>query len=185
MTSKAYWNSFGRTETSQLFKLYLEEPILESSIKGRTDVLQMKVDTIYGEFYSFEEGNTISLKNSSFLSSKEAIDGKNSLFINGDEYALNHKISIKNVNHIYISAWVKNSNGIHMSLKNDEDFYALSHDIKENKKGWSKVQLLCEIPEKIESDSVQFFVWNSERNDYYFDELSIFGLFISKVKKHD
>ncbi len=185
MTAKAYWDSFGRTEASQLLKLYLEEPVKESSLKGEKDVYVYKIDTLSKQLFDFEINSQMPKNYLKHLSSQTAFSKKNSLFIKGDEYTLNTKISLGNYNHIYISGWIKNNKNIHFSLKNDIDFYALSHDVQEKRKNWSKIQLLAEIPPSVATDSIELFVWNPERVDFYLDKLSILKLNISKIIKHD
>lgn len=185
MSKDAYWDSFGRMEASQLFKLYLEEPILEASLNGAYNEYVQKVDTVYSKLNSFELKESIPKEYAVFISSKDHFNGEKSLFVENIEYALGQKVSVKKINHIYISAWIKNNQGVHVSLQSDNGFYALNKSVKETKNGWSKVDLLAEIPSNIQSDSISFYIWNNERQDYYLDNLEIIGLNISKEEKHD
>lgn len=176
MSKDAYWDSFGRTERSQLQQLYLEPPHLDKALLGRDVVSVSVIDTLWSSVRGFEHIKSNDSLYYSHVFKKESFLGKSSLYFHGDPYAMNNTIDLpKGTSHVYLSVWVKAEDEIRFVLVGDEStpFYQVSDEIESTRKGWQKLHLFAKLPRDIDYEQLDYYLWNDQMVPFLIDDLEV------------
>ena len=110
-----------------------------------------------------------------FIQSKTVFGGRKAMILpNWFEYFLNKKIVVNNANRIYVSAWVKDSDKINLCVSSSKvQLNATSGQVVAHKKGWNKIELYAVIPDDLQNQTVDFFVWKMDRKNGFLDNIRI------------
>jgi hypothetical protein len=177
MTEEAYWDSFLREQPSQLFQTYLHFPVTEKQIDGRDVVLVPKANAVYAKDFSFEMLNACDSTMVPYVQFNEARTGKGALYVeDGVEFLVEFPLNIKDVDAVYITAWVKDPpRGLSLTLSEAgmAPFTMISELAGEYDGSWSKLQLFYWVPEDFEPDSLVFRVWNPWKESCFIDDLEL------------
>lgn len=181
MTEKAYVNALWRTDPSQAFDTLLRYPVDHLATQGIDAVYEPTQHVVYERYFSFNQKECVDTNLVSLWSDESPRYGKGGLkVVEGQEFPGRPiRISIKGVNAMYISAWVKNiPNGFQLTMSEVEpvSFYKASYDVAAKDGEWSKVHLFTWIPENLGVDSLNFNIWNIEKRPFFLDDLTIKGL---------
>lgn len=173
MSKEAYWDSFGRTEQSQLYKDKLRYPDLHKAVLGIDAVYTPIIDTISEYNKSFENSFDAPIYNS-FIQKEVTRSGLNALhYPEGHEYLCTEKIPIKGLTHVYFSVWVKNSDSLSLVLAGDELYFGVQ-EIAASEGEWNKLHLNAFFPNNTE-DSAKVYIWNPSLHELWIDDYYIMG----------
>ncbi|MFT6246340.1 MAG: hypothetical protein ACJA0U_001480 [Salibacteraceae bacterium] len=187
MSKDSYWDSFGRTEHSQLAGLYFEPPDLEKALLGRDVVNVSTIDTLYSSRNGFEKLNPES-SYFPFVQKKEFFKGNKALFFGGQPFAMQKTFNVpKGTNSVYISAWVKTDSELRIVLTGEGEvpFYKASDQIEKSQGGWKKLHLLAKLPKELTYENLKYYIWNHEKGSYQIDniELHCFAISVEYIER--
>lgn len=188
MTEAAYWNSFARTEPSQILDTLLRFPVDDMQKAGIDAVYEPSQKTIYKKYYSFESKQSCDSAHWELLGFSGAHHGKGALKIKeGQEFpGQKMPVNIKGINALYIRAWIKDlPKDVHLTLSRIEpvSFYRSSYEAWREDGPWTEIHLFTRIPEGLGVDSLDFVIWNQGKHAFILDDLSFQGLRFSETTR--
>ncbi|MCF6342112.1 MAG: hypothetical protein L3J31_04840, partial [Bacteroidales bacterium] len=178
MSKAAYWDSFGRLRASQLFPSHLSWVDLKKTKKGNYVVLKAHYQTIIDEHIDFEnihETSFISLrldkaKNGPSFSGLKSIHlPQNSL------YALNVKFPLLDADEVYVTVWAKNNRdcAVVLTSAGSIPYYKATREYIHSKDDWKMLNIFARFTRVQNPDSLQFYIYNTRKNEMWFDDLHI------------
>jgi hypothetical protein len=186
MTKDAYWDSWFRTKSSQLFETLLRFPVTDAQIAGKDLILEPSSSTSYSKHFSFDSEKDCDSSMISGLQYDKFRNGKGAIYLpQGMEFLGKFPVSVNGIDALYISAWVHNlPEQVNLSLSSVEPFYYhASDEVVERSGEWSKIHLHAWVPNYYQGDSVEFVLWNQGKHELVLDDLEIKGLKYSYSEK--
>ena len=186
MTKDAYWETFGKDGSTQLFASYLRYPVTEKALRGIDAVYAPVYDTVYSIHKSFDQPAQKDSVFSTFQSRKRSFRGKGALYIPKENlYALDHSVSVSDANRIYVTAWTQNADELVLVLSGNDTvpFYSASGEVCATQNKWDKVHFYTTLPDNFALDSLYFYVWNKGNKNFWIDELNVTATFCNYVEK--
>lgn len=175
MTKEAYWDSFGRTRTSQLYKTFLREVDNEQALQGRYCVFEPQYELIEEVYYGFDDAGMYpeskgSLDSVTWYSPEYSFHVKE-----GNNYAIDFPVAIDSADEIYITLMTKGGEDVYLVLAGSvyPDYYAASSDFAGKDKGWKKRDLYAVPGKKRKAETMKFYIFNKSLKPLWVDDLTI------------
>ena len=169
----------GRIQTIYILDTLHYKHLIENSANNIEEIISCDAEQLSADNKNFIGSNGRSLGTAKSRTNEKVRTGNYSIKMNSNtEFALEYNLTNLKTGDTYeVEIWrhADNESGrLVVAAKDSKQFYkAVNGKARTDKNGWQLIRVKITIPEKLQDNTLEIYLWNTDKQLGYFDDFSI------------